>query len=114
VNPGCSAIRPSSPASCPRSAALRAAQAGRIPATVPLACAIAPQWAHTEGLTVLIVAEVYLALIAGLALSMAFSPLSGGPVATLEAIVQAGSDESRMAAATPLPRWRSPDDPDAT
>jgi hypothetical protein len=45
---------------------------------------------------------------------MAFSPLSGGPVATLEAIVQAGSDESRMAAATPLPRWRSPDDPDAT
>jgi hypothetical protein len=45
---------------------------------------------------------------------MAFSPLSGGPAATLEAIVQAGSDESRMAAATPLPRWRSPDDPDAT
>ena len=33
---------------------------------------------------------------------MAFSPLSGGPVATLEAIVRAGSDESRMAAATPL------------
>ncbi|MGH3295065.1 MAG: lysostaphin resistance A-like protein [Trebonia sp.] len=110
-------------------------------ATVPLARAIAPQWARTEGLTVLIVAEVYLALTAGLivgvgglpgarrllalrrpalrqlgaalaltiaacaaglAISMAFSALSGGPVATLEAIVRAGSDESRMAAATPL------------
>jgi membrane protease YdiL (CAAX protease family) len=110
-------------------------------ATIPLARAIAPHWAHTEGLTVLIVAEVYLALTvglilgvgglagagrllalrrpaprqaaaalalavaacaAGLAVSMAFSPLSGGPVATLEAIVRAGSDESRMAAATPL------------
>lgn len=109
--------------------------------TVPIARALAPQWAHTEGLTVLIVAEVYLALTvglvvgaggragasrllalrrpaprqvgsalavavaacaAGLAVSMAFSPLSGGPVATLEAIVRAGSDESRMAAATPL------------
>jgi membrane protease YdiL (CAAX protease family) len=109
--------------------------------TVPLARALAPHWAHTEGLTVLVVAEVYLALIvglvigvrgfagarrllalrrpalrqvgsalalvvaacaAGLAVSMAFSPLSGGPVATLEAIVRAGSDESRMAAATPL------------
>jgi membrane protease YdiL (CAAX protease family) len=109
--------------------------------TVPLARAFASHWAHTEGLTVLIVAEVYLALTAGLvigvgglagarrllalrrpaprqvgaalalavaacaaglAISMAFSPLSGGPVATLEAIVRAGSDESRMAAATPL------------
>jgi len=119
-------------------AALAAIGAG---ATVPLARAIAPQWAHTEGLTVLIVAEVYLALTvglilgvgglagarrllalrrpalrqvgaalalavaacaAGLAISMALSPLSGGPVATLEAIVRAGSDESRMAAATPL------------
>jgi membrane protease YdiL (CAAX protease family) len=119
-------------------AALAAIGAG---VTIPLARAIAPQWAHTEGLTVLIVAEVYLALTAGLvigvgglaaarrllalrrpeprqlgaalavavaacaaglAISMAFSPLSGGPVATLEAIVRAGSDESRMAAATPL------------
>jgi membrane protease YdiL (CAAX protease family) len=99
------------------------------------------RWAGTEGLTVLVVAEVYLALIAGLvigvgglagarrllalrpatprqarsalalvvaacaaglAVSLAFSPLSGGPVATLTAIVRAGSDESRMAAATPL------------
>jgi membrane protease YdiL (CAAX protease family) len=33
---------------------------------------------------------------------MAFSPLSGGPVATVEAIVRAGSDESRMPTATPL------------
>jgi hypothetical protein len=119
-------------------AALVAVGAG---VTVALARAIAPQWAHTEGLTVLIVAEVYLALsagliigagglagarrllalgrptarqgaeglalavaacAAGLAVSMALSPLSGGPVATLEAIVRAGSDESRMAAATPL------------
>jgi uncharacterized protein len=119
-------------------AALAAIGAG---VTVPLARAVAPHWAHTEGLTVLIVAEVYLALTAGLilgvgglagagrllalrlpaprqvgaalalavaacaaglAISMAFSPLSGGPVATLEAIVRAGSDESRMAAATPL------------
>lgn len=119
-------------------AGLAAAAAG---VTVPLARALAPQWAHTEGLTVLIVAEVYLALTvglvigvggragasrllalrrptkrqvgsalalvlgacaAGLAISMAFSPLSGGPVATLEAIVRAGSDQSRMAAATPL------------
>jgi hypothetical protein len=119
-------------------AALVAVAAG---VTVPLVRALAPQWAHTEGLTVLLVAEVYLALSAGLvlgvgglanasrllalrrpaprqvgstlalavaasaagiAISMAFSPLSGGPVATLEAIVRAGSDESRMAAATPL------------
>jgi membrane protease YdiL (CAAX protease family) len=119
-------------------AALIAVLAG---VTVPLARALAPHWARTEGLTVLIVAEVYPALIAGLiigvggfpgtgkllalrrpeprqvvkalglvvaacaaglAVSMAFSPLSGGPVATLEAIVRAGSDESRMAAATPL------------
>jgi uncharacterized protein len=109
--------------------------------TVLLARAFAPQWARTESLTVLVVAEVYLAVIAGLvtgvgglagarrllalrrpaphqvgtslvvvaaacaaglAVSMAFSPLSGGPVATLQAIVRAGSDESRMAAATPL------------
>lgn len=109
--------------------------------TTVVAHAVAPHWSHTEGLTVLIVAEVYLALIvglvvgsggsagakrllalgrpeprqlgsafallaaacvAGLAVSMAFSPLSGGPVATLEAIVKAGSDESRMPAATPL------------
>ena len=109
--------------------------------TAVIAHTVAPHWARTEGLTVLIVAEVYLALIiglvvgaggpvgarrllavgrpqprqlgsalalvaaacvAGLAVSMAFSPLSGGPVATLEAIVRAGSDESRMPAATPL------------
>jgi hypothetical protein len=109
--------------------------------TVLLARALAPQWARTEALTVLVVAEVYVAVIvglvigvggfagarrllalrrpaprqvrsglvlvvaacaAGLAISMAFSPLSGGPVATWEAIVRAGSDESRMAAATPL------------
>jgi membrane protease YdiL (CAAX protease family) len=119
-------------------AALAAIFAG---ATVPLARVLAPQWARTEGLTVLIVAEVYLAIsaglivgvggftgarrllalrrpalrqvgaalalvaaagAAGLAISMALSPFSGGPVATLEAIVRAGSDESRMAAATPL------------
>lgn len=42
------------------------------------------------------------ACAAGLAVSMAFSPLSGGPVATLEAIIRAGSDESRMPTATPL------------
>jgi membrane protease YdiL (CAAX protease family) len=119
-------------------AAVTAVAAG---VTVALARVLAPGWAHTEGLTVLIVAEVYLALAvglvvgvgglagagrllalrrptprqvgaalavtvaacaAGLAISMAFSPLSGGPVATLEAIVAAGSDQSRMAAATPL------------
>ena len=106
-----------------------------------VAHALAPHWSHTDGLTVLIVAEVYLAIVAGLvvgtggpagarqllalrhaepgqagsalallvaactaglAVSMAFSPLSGGPVATLEAIVRAGSDESRMPTATPL------------
>jgi membrane protease YdiL (CAAX protease family) len=109
--------------------------------TTAIARALAPHWSHTDGLTVLIVAEVYLAIIAGLvvgtggparakrllalhrpepgqvgfalallvaacaaglAVSMAFSPLSGGPVATLEAIVRAGSDESRMPTATPL------------
>lgn len=109
--------------------------------TVIVVDALAPHWSHTDGLTVLIVAEAYLAVIAGLivgtggpagarrllalsrpepgqvrvafvllvaacaaglAVSMAFSPLSGGPVATLEAIVRAGSDESRMPAATPL------------
>lgn len=121
-------------------------------ATIPLARALAPQWARTEGLTVLVVAEVYLAItaglltgtaataattapragrfaearrllafqrpalgqvaaalglvaaacVAGLAISLAFSPLTGGLIATLKAIVRDGSDESRMAAATPL------------
>jgi len=110
-------------------------------ATSLIARAAAPRWAHTEGLTVLIVAEVYLAVIAGLliavrgragaarllalrrpqarhvrlalalavaataaglAVSLAFSPLSGGPVATLQAIVRDASDEARMPAATPL------------
>jgi membrane protease YdiL (CAAX protease family) len=109
--------------------------------TAGVARAVAPDWARTEGLTVLIVAEVYLAVIvaltiavggpagvrdrlalrrprarqvgwgvavvavavvAGVALSLAFSPLSGGVVATLHAIVRSGSDESRMATATPL------------
>lgn len=110
-------------------------------ATVALARSLAPYWSHTEGLAVLVVAEVYLAVIAGLiagaggpagarrllalrrpepgqvrsaivllvvacmaglAISMAFSPLSGGPVATLEATVRDGSDQSRMPTATPL------------
>lgn len=110
-------------------------------ATVALARSLAPYWSRTDGLTVLIVAEVYLAVIAGLiggtgglagarrllalrrpepgqarsaiillvvacaaglAVSMAFSPLSGGPLATLKAIVREGSDQSRMRAATPL------------
>jgi membrane protease YdiL (CAAX protease family) len=110
-------------------------------ATALIARAVAPGWAHTEGLTVLIVAEVYLAVIAGLTIavggpaglrnqlalhrpragqigwalavlalavlaalvvSVAFSPLSGGVPATLRAIVRSGSDEARMATATPL------------
>lgn len=109
--------------------------------TVLIARAAAPGWARTDGLTVLIVAEVYLAVIAGLvigaggpraagpllalrmptarqlgfgfawmfaaaaaglAVSVAFSPLSGGPAATLEAIVRDASDETRMPTATPL------------
>jgi membrane protease YdiL (CAAX protease family) len=103
--------------------------------------AAAPHWARTEGLTVLIVAEVYLAVTAGLvtaaggparardllavrrigarqavwslivllaavaaslAVSLAFSPLTGGITATLKEIVRSGSDEARMPAATPL------------
>ena len=103
-------------------------------ATALITRAVAPGWAHTEGLTVLIVAEVYLAVIAGLTIavggpaglrnqlalhrpragqigwalavlalavlaalvvSVAFSPLSGGVPATLRAIVQSGSDETR-------------------
>jgi membrane protease YdiL (CAAX protease family) len=110
-------------------------------ATTVLAHTLAPGWAHTEGPAVLIVAEVYLAVIAGLimaaggprdaarllalrkpsarqvgsalawavaaavaglAVSLVFSPLTGGPAATLEAIVRDASDESRMPAATPL------------
>jgi membrane protease YdiL (CAAX protease family) len=109
--------------------------------TTAVAHAVAPGWARTEGLTVLVVAEVYLAVIvalviaaggpagvrdrlalrrpragqigyglavvvlaaaAGVAISLVFSPFSGGVVATLKAIVKAGSDESRMATATPL------------
>ena len=109
--------------------------------TTAVAHAAAPGWARTEGLTVLVVAEVYLAVIVALviaaggpagvpdrlavrrpragqvgyglavlvlavavsvAISLAFSPLSGGVVGTLKAIVTAGSDESRMATATPL------------
>jgi membrane protease YdiL (CAAX protease family) len=42
------------------------------------------------------------AAVAGLAVSLVFSPLTGGPAATLEAIVRDASDESRMPAATPL------------
>lgn len=110
-------------------------------ATSLIARAAAPRWAHTEGLTVLIVAEVYLMVIAGLliavrsragaarllalrrprarhvwsalalavaataaglAVSLAFSPLSGGPAATLHAIVRDTSDEAKMPTATPL------------
>jgi membrane protease YdiL (CAAX protease family) len=101
----------------------------------------APQWARTEGLTVMIVAAVYLAVIvgltiavggprgvsgllalrrptvrqlglsfaalaaavvAGIGVSLAFSPLSGGVPATMQAIVRAGSDEARMPTATAL------------
>ena len=110
-------------------------------ATTAVAHAVAPGWARTEGLTVLVVAEVYLAVIVALvivaggpagvrdrlalrrpearqigyglavavlavavsvAISLAFSSFSGGVVGTLKAVVKAGSDESRMATATPL------------
>jgi membrane protease YdiL (CAAX protease family) len=103
--------------------------------------AAAPHWAGTDGLAVLIVAEVYLAVIvgltiavggparardllairrpaarqlawslvvllaavaAGIAVSLAFSPLTGGITATLKEIVRSGSDEARMPTATPL------------
>lgn len=103
--------------------------------------AAAPHWARTDGLTVLLVAEAYLAVIAGLviaaggparardllavrrptarqlawsfivllaavaaalAVSLAFSPLTGGIPATLREIVRSGSDEARMPTATPL------------
>jgi len=103
--------------------------------------AAAPHWARTDGLTVLIVAEAYLAVIAGLvtaaggpagardrlavrplaarqaawslgvllaavaaslAISLAFSPLTGGITATVKDIVRSGSDEARMPTATPL------------
>lgn len=103
--------------------------------------AAAPHWARTDGLTVLIVAEAYLAVIAGLviaargparardllairrptarqlswslvvllaavaaspAVSLAFSPLTGGITATLKEIVRSGSDQARMPTATPL------------
>ena len=101
----------------------------------------APHWARTEGLTVLIVAAVYLSVVAGLTIgvggprgvsrllalrrptarqlglslvallaavaagigvSLAFSSLSGGVPATMEAIVRAGSDEARLPTATAL------------
>jgi len=110
-------------------------------ATTLIARTVTPHWAHTDGLTVLIVAEVYLAVIAGLtvavggpagvvrllalrrptarqlgyalalfagavaaglAFSLALSPLTGGPAATLAAIVRAGSDQTRLPTATPL------------
>jgi membrane protease YdiL (CAAX protease family) len=106
-----------------------------------IARAVAPQWARTEGLTVLIVAAVYLAVTVGLTIgvggprgvsrllalrrpttrqwglsfvtlvgavtvgigvSLAFSSLSGGVPATMEAIVRAGSDETRLPTATAL------------
>jgi uncharacterized protein len=106
-----------------------------------IARSVAPNWARTEGLTVLIVAAVYLAVIAGLTIavggprgvsrllalrrptarqlglslvallvsvaagigvSLAFSSLSGGVPATMEAIVRAGSDEARLPTATAL------------
>jgi membrane protease YdiL (CAAX protease family) len=106
-----------------------------------IARAAAPHWARTEGLTVLIVAAVYLAVIAGLTIavggphgvsrllalrrptarqlglslialvaavaagigvSLAFSSLSGGVPATMQAIVRAGSDEARLPTATAL------------
>jgi membrane protease YdiL (CAAX protease family) len=106
-----------------------------------IARAVAPHWARSEGLTVLIVAAVYLAVIVGLTIgvggprgvsrlltlrrpttrqwglsfvtlvaavtvgigvSLAFSSLSGGVPATMEAIVRAGSDEARLATATAL------------
>jgi hypothetical protein len=116
-------------------------------ATALAARSAAPHWAHTAGLTVLIVAEVYLAIIvglflgvrglgrraatrasarllalrrpagrqlgfaflvlalavaAGIAVSLAFSPLTGGVTATLKEIVRDGSDESRLPTATML------------
>jgi membrane protease YdiL (CAAX protease family) len=106
-----------------------------------IARAAAPHWARTEGLTVLIVAAVYLAVVAGLttavggprgvsrllalrrptarqlgmslavlvvavaagiSVSLAFSFLSGGVPATMQAIVRAGSDEARLPTATAL------------
>jgi membrane protease YdiL (CAAX protease family) len=106
-----------------------------------IARAAAPHWARTEGMTVLIVAAVYLAVIVGLAIavggprgvssllalrrptarqlglsfaalaaavtagigvSLAFSALSGGVPATMQAIVRAGSDEARLPTATAL------------
>jgi membrane protease YdiL (CAAX protease family) len=106
-----------------------------------IARVMAPQWARTEGLTVMIVAAVYLAVIvgltvavggprgvssllalrrptvrqlglsfvvlaaavvAGIGVSLAFSPLSGGVPATMQAIVRAGSDEARLPTATAL------------
>jgi membrane protease YdiL (CAAX protease family) len=109
--------------------------------TTLVARTVAPRWAHGEGLTVLVVAEVYLAVIAGLivavggprgaarllalrrptarhlglaflaataaaiagiGITLAFSPLNGGAAATMRALVRAGSDESRLPAATAL------------
>lgn len=121
---------------------LSAAFAAALYAVTTLAArAAAPGWAHTEGLTVLVVAEMYLAVIAGLtvaaggprgvtrllalrrpsvgqlklvpglfvvvmiagfAVPLAFSPLAGGPAAVAEAVIRAGSDESRMPTATAL------------
>jgi membrane protease YdiL (CAAX protease family) len=120
------------------SVALAAVAAG---ATSTLAGVWAPGWAHSEGLTVLVVAEVYLAVILGLsvavggragvvgllalhrpglrqlgwamvvlvaavtasaAVSLALSPFSGGPAATMTAVVRAGSDEARLPTATAL------------
>ena len=121
---------------------LSAALAALLSAATTLAArSLAPRWAHTDGLTVLVVAEVYLAVIAGLtlavggprgaarllalrrpagrqlglavamlaaaviaaiAVSLAFSPLSGGAAATMKAIVRDGSDEARLPTATVL------------
>ncbi len=47
-------------------------------------------------------AVLALAVLAALAVSLMFSPLSDGVVATLRAIVRSGSDQARMATATPL------------
>jgi hypothetical protein len=116
-------------------------------ATTVAARSAAPQWAHTGGLTVLIIAEVYLAIIvglilgvrglgrragtpavaqllalrrptgrqlgfafavlilavaAGIAVSLAVGPLTGGVAATLRAIVRDGSDQARLPTATAL------------